>query len=621
MRDNDGSIDYSGPAWDISSEYTSPDAPEIQNDLDQASQLLDEVSSINANIAPCIARLDRLNQEERTQLINSARRVYVLLEEAAKLIYDPATYANCLLSVNALDKDAEKLEGRLQAYRVRMRELREPTSQFEILASQDMVDEYLDDDHTRAATFIVNHNRKQRHEVLSLEEENVVSALRPAGIDAWGTLYSKLSGALECEVKDDNEMRTVGLAEAASLTQSVDDTVREDAWRAINKSWSEHEITCTAAINSIAGWRLEMCRRRSTTEDVHYLDAPIHANHFDRQTLEAVMDVAAQCKPLAQRAANAMARAYRKSKIGPWDQRAPAPQLGNERVLLPFKESVDIVANAYGEVDRSMHDFIRMMAENAWIEGTVGPNKQPGAYCTSFDKSNTPRVYMTYSGSMTDVTILAHELGHAFHHWVMRDLPESQKSYGMSLAETASTFGETLVRDALTTRADSPEQEIAVSWEELNAIVSFLLNIPTRFSFERKFYDAREKGPVSTEELKHFMAESWIEWYGDSLSEPDDLFWINKLHFYISGLSFYNFPYLFGYLFSQAIYQRRNSLNGTFFDRYRKLLRDTGRMSAEDLASNHLDADITQPEFWLDTVNALEPRVARFEEVLSNLSL
>ena len=228
---------------------------------------------------------------------------------------------------------------------------------------------------------------------------------------------------------------------------------------------------------------------------------------------------------------------------------------------------------------------------------------------------------MTYSGSMSDVTVLAHELGHAFHHWVLRDLPESQQSYGMSLAETASTFGETLVRDALTHRADTPEQEIAISWDELNAIVSFILNIPARYTFERNFYDTREKGPVSTEELQQFMIDAWQEWYGDSLAEPDDLFWVNKLHFFISGLSFYNFPYLFGYLFSQAIYQRRNSINGTFFERYCNLLRDTGRMTAENLASNHLDADITQPSFWLDTVNALEPRVTRFEEVLNSLGL
>ena len=183
----------------------------------------------------------------------------------------------------------------------------------------------------------------------------------------------------------------------------------------------------------------------------------------------------------------------------------------------------------------------------------------------------------------------------------------------MSLAETASTFGETLVRDSLLTKAESPQTELAVAWEELSAITSFLLNIPTRFEFEKNFYEARQQKPLLPSELRSLMANAWKDWYGDSLSEPDDLFWINKLHFHISGTSFYNFPYLFGYLFSQSVYQRRNQMDGDFFARYTGLLRDTGRVSAEQLAETHLSVDLTDRDFWRDTVAALEPRVSHFE--------
>ena len=159
---------------------------------------------------------------------------------------------------------------------------------------------------------------------------------------------------------------------------------------------------------------------------------------------------------------------------------------------------------------------------------------------------------MTYSGGASDVITLAHELGHAYHAWVMRDLPDSQRSYGMSIAETASTFGETVVRNALLKRAETPAAELDIVWEEAGALVSFVLNIPARFEFERNFYDARAERPQRPAELKAMMSAAWEKWYGDSLSEPDPLFWANRLHFYFSGLSFYNFPYLFGYLFSSA---------------------------------------------------------------------
>ena len=113
------------------------------------------------------------------------------------------------------------------------------------------------------------------------------------------------------------------------------------------------------------------------------------------------------------------------------------------------------------------------------------------------------------------------------------------------------------------------------------------------------------------------MSEAWTEWYGDAISEPDPMFWASKLHFFISGISFYNFPYLFGYLFSLGVYASREKFGDEFFPRYQALLRDTGRMTAEALAAKHLEVDLTRPEFWCDTLEALEPRVDAFAQVMS----
>ena len=115
------------------------------------------------------------------------------------------------------------------------------------------------------------------------------------------------------------------------------------------------------------------------------------------------------------------------------------------------------------------------------------------------------------------------------------------------------------------------------------------------------------------------MSDAWRKWYGDALSEPDPLFWASKLHFYISGLSFYNFPYLFGYLFSLGVYARRGAGNGAFFGRYKALLRDTGRMTAEDLALTHLDADLTDPAYWQQITAMLEARVDHFESLVRRI--
>jgi oligoendopeptidase F len=260
-----------------------------------------------------------------------------------------------------------------------------------------------------------------------------------------------------------------------------------------------------------------------------------------------------------------------------------------------------------------------MMAERRWIEGTVSDHKRPGAYCTRFMKSKTPRVYSTYTGGMSDVITLAHELGHAFHGWVMRELPEAQQSYGMSLAETASTFGETAVRDALLASAADDHTRFHILWEDCAALPTFVLNIPTRFEFERNFYEQREERPRRPAEIKSLMADAWRRWYGDCLSEPDPMFWASKLHFYISGTSFYNFPYLFGYLFSLGVYAERARLGADFFDAYVALLRDTGRMTAEELARKHLGADLTKPDFWRASVASMNAKVGQFETLAQTL--
>ena len=612
-----------GVRWDLASEYPAPDSAEIEEDLARLTSLLDEVERLNAALVPLLATAGALSVGAAQGGIEAARRVFALFEEAAPLLRDPGVYANCRLSVDSGDEGAQALRGRLQSHRKRFAELAEPVAQFLDRAPDVVVEAWLADEATAPARFSVEHSRKRRHELLGIEEETLAAALAEDGIHAWGRLYDQLSGTLTCEVMLGNEARTVGLAEASGLMLKPDDALRENAWRAVNGAWEEHAESCAAAINAIAGWRLEMCRRRSRGgRPVHFLDAPVHLNRISRATLDTLLEVAAEAVPLARRAARLQARAYGKERYGPWDQRAPAPagrDSGDRAAPIAYGEAMDLIAASYGAVAPRMGEFVKMMADRRWIEGTVGERKRPGAYCTGFDKSRTPRVYMTYTGGASDVITLAHELGHAYHSWVMRDLPDCQRRYGMSLAETASTFGEATVRDALLGRAGTPADELAIVWEEASALVAFILNIPARFDFEKGLCEARAERPLRPAELNAMMSEAWEKWYGDSLAEPDPLFWASKLHFYISGLSFYNFPYLFGYLFSLGVYARRDGLGDEFYPRYEALLRDTGRMTAEDLAQRHLGVDLTRPGFWRETVAGLESRIDRFEALVGQV--
>lgn len=599
-----------GESWDLDSEYAGGDPAALKADFAELAELTAAIEARHAELAGAAA--------DEPATVAAAQAVFRLAEQARRQAADLETYAECRLSVDSQDATAARLVGRLQAVTKRLDAAIEPLRQFQLRGSDAAIERYLDDAAVAPSDFQLRHARRRRNELLPLAQENLVAGLAQDGIKAWGRLYDQLAGTIACACDLDGDGRTqrLGLAEATGLLLGADEPRRERAWRAINDAWDGHSESCAAALNAIAGWRLEMCRQRpGTGPPVHFLTAPLHDNRIDAATLDALLDVAEAGAPLARRAARLQARAYGKRRYAPWDMRAPSPARGEERPL-PYAEAVNLIADAYGRVDAQMGDFVHTMAAKSWIEGTVGPRKRPGAYCTEFRRSRTPRVYMTYTGSANDAIVLAHELGHAFHAWTMRDLPDSQCDYGMAVAETASTFGESIVRDALLARAETPAAKLAIVWEEATALTAFLLNIPARFTFERELYEARAERPLLPTELCERMSASWQRWYGDCLAEPDPLFWASKLHFYIADLSFYNFPYLFGYLFSLGVYGRRSAFGDEFFPRYRALLRDTGRMTAEDLAAKHLDVDLTRPDFWRETLATLGPRIDLLERLI-----
>jgi oligoendopeptidase F len=180
----------------------------------------------------------------------------------------------------------------------------------------------------------------------------------------------------------------------------------------------------------------------------------------------------------------------------------------------------------------------------------------------------------------------------------MDELPELNQNYAMNVAETASTLAELIVSDALVEAAPSEQEKLALLEDKIQRSVAFFMNIHARFLFETRFYEQRKSGIVGAKQLCELMAEAQKEAYCGVLAEMHPHFWASKLHFYITDVPFYNFPYTFGYMFSSGIYAHAQKSGGNFAKEYDELLRDTGRMTVEDLASKHLGSDLTKPDFW-----------------------
>ena len=329
--------------------------------------------------------------------------------------------------------------------------------------------------------------------------------------------------------------------------------------------------------------------------------------------LGAVKDMAS----VGHKALRLQAKLLGKDKLDPWDLLAGCPKVQDETQKFTYNEGIELISKAYGSVNSEMQDFVNLMEENQWIEGSVGDYKRTGAYCTKFYKSRNPRVYMTYQGSTGDVSTLAHELGHAFHNWVLKPTPIETASYPMTLAETASIFGETVVNDYLLAESKTLQDKLTVGWENASSAAAFLINIPARYDLEKALYEHRLTGELTADIIEDYTKKVFADHYGETLSKPDHTFWQSKLHFYISGLTFYNFPYTFGYLFALGVYAQKDALGDNFYDKYIDLLKDTGSMPSEEVAKKHLGVDIEEKQFWLDSISIVNKQMEDFEKLIN----
>lgn len=588
------------PAWNNSTEYQGFTAPEFHQDIEQIKNNIAEIRGIAGDFAQDFAQPDKVAS---AVLIQGLQRLAGLQEASTILLQNLMAYTHMEMSLDATNTEAVKMDSQLNKL---ITQFKEATNSYDLYLNRttdENLKSFLDHPKTKTSAFYWKHSRTQKDFLLSEAEENLVSALSSGGHKAWGNLYDSLSGTLRCHIEHNGETKVVGLAEAHAMTRVADENTRKVAWHAIQKTWNEHRETAAAILNALAEWRSEINKKRSTVKTKHFLNDPLYSSRIRKETLEAMYSAIEQNREALQAAVKKMAKYLGKEKLAPWDLLAPAPVQATAKIS--FEDGFNQIKESFTAFNPAMGEFAQLMLDKGWIDARVLPNKRNGAYCSGFAKSQTPRVFQTYMGSSQDVSTLAHELGHAYHSWVMRDLSPIEQEYPMTLAETASIFSEQVLFQHQLKNAKSADEKLDVAWSLADSAAGLLLNIGARFEFEKNFYEKQPKGYVSADELSELMSQAFETWYGDSLSQTDPLFWAHKLHFSIVDVSFYNFPYTFGYLFSLSLFARQKDFGQDFHKKYVEILRDTGRMTAEDLIQKHLNEDITKPAFWKKSLDVV----------------
>ena len=451
---------------------------------------------------------------------------------------------------------------------------------------------------------------------MTAKEETLASDLKIDGLTAWGRLYDKISGKLEFEMAtQDGQTRQVPISHWRSLMSNPDRDIGRAAFECGNRAWESVEDSCGAALNAIAGNRLTLYRHRGIK---HFMDQALFGAATSSETLEAMYQAVYQNIDIARDILRNKARFFGRTGIWFFEREAPLPLKSTK--IYNWSEAVAMVRKTFALSYPALADYFGDMLKKRWIESEARPGKRPGAFCTGSALIEEQRVYMTFNGTFGDILTLAHEVGHAWHGHLLGGSRPFARRYPMTLAETASIFAEHLLVEGLNKNEElDHQQKLGLLDTDLTDAAVFLLDITTRYEFEKAFYDERQEGEVSVSRLKALMMETQRKIYGDALliDGEDPYFWASKLHFFITDTSFYNFPYTFGYLLARAIIHHYRLVGAEFISQYESFLRMSGSGTVEEVGRSALNIEFTEPKFWVQAIKSLHEPMEKYRKEIT----
>ncbi|TWT27791.1 M3 family oligoendopeptidase [Planomicrobium sp. CPCC 101110] len=519
-----------------------------------------------------------------------------LLETTTKQLREIGAFASCLTAQDMSDNEAKILTGKRSELGAEYVSILAKLDQKFLQTDDSVWSGLLEQPGLEPVAFVLDERRSNAKGRLPLEQEILINDLSVNGYSAWNGMYSSIVAKMNIKHTENGEIKKLSMGQAANRLSTPDRETRKEVFSKISRAWEEESELFGETLNNLAGFRLQTYKHRNWESP---LKEPLELNRMSEKTLDVMWGAIAEAKAPFISYLQRKAQLLGLEKLEWQDLNAPITKSTQK---VSYDEAAAFILEQFGKFSPQMAEFSKMAFEKRWIEAEDRAGKRPGGFCTSFPDSEQTRIFMTFSGSATNISTLAHELGHAYHQHVMNDTEALNQRYAMNVAETASTFAEMVVSDAAVKNAATKEEKIALLEDKIKRSIAFFMNIHSRFLFETRFYEERKNGTVSVERLNQMAVEAQQEAYGGELASYNPTFWASTLHFHITGVPFYNFPYTFGYLFSQGIYAKALQAEGGFEEPYNALLRDTGCMTVEQLAQKHLGVDLEQAGFWEEAI-------------------
>jgi oligoendopeptidase F len=595
--------------WDLTSYF-----PEFNG-----AQMLQFKEAIRADVAALqitATNVPNLNAESAT----AWEDILLRNEDLSRRMSHLSSYIGCLAASDARNESYQKEEAELTRTRAELAKVRiELLRAFKAIDDKTFI-EFCSRPALAGAQNYLTRLRDEARRAMTAKKEILATDLGIDGIQAWGRLYDTVSAKLEFDmVYADGRQQRLPMSQRRSLMEHPDRRVRQAAFEGGNAAWQAVEDTAAAALNAIGGTRLTLNRHRGVD---HFLDIALFQAAISRKTLDAIFEALMANLEIPRRILRLKASSMARQNLAWFDLGAPLDLPDQEK--LSWDKANALVGNSFDRAYPALGKFFtqQVIGKN-WVDWEPRVGKRPGGFCTSSMLNKESRIFMTFNESLGDVLTLAHESGHAYHGAMMRDVRPYARGYPMTLAETASTFGENVLMNGILDDPSKTDREKATILDiEIGHGAVYLLDIPVRYEFEKTFYQQRAEGPLSVTQLKELMVRTQRRILGDALEAggEDPYFWASKLHFYITGITFYNFPYTFGYLLSRGLYAMFKAEGASFLPKYEEFLRRAGSDTAENVVKQTMGRDIETVEFWREAIESLAEPLEQLQVLLAKIT-
>ncbi len=455
--------------------------------------------------------------------------------------------------------------------------------------------------------------RREFPHKLSEIEEQLILEKDQFGVKAWSQLQATWLNTRKFKVLVEGEEKELSYGEADSLIKHPDRATRISANKSIYGLLGKDEDIFSSALRNICGNWVKNSKRRKFNNPMH---ASFIANDTNQEIIDNLMKTIELNANVYQRYLKIKADILNLSKLTCADVRAPLPGLTEKQY--GWDKTKELILEAYSKFDSTFEGYVKDMFKRNHIDASIRIGKRNGAYCSPWFSGKSAYILLSFTGKMNEIYSLAHEFGHAIHSY----LSSEEQTYfnyhpGASVAETASIFGELLMTDLLLSKAELKEEKIAILAHVLDEAGQAAFQVSARVWFEQSLYDAIEKGEnLNGKTISKYWCAGRDKIYGDSVEWFDELIWewTMKSHYYMPNFRFYNYPYVYAQLFVYALYQVYKKEGKDFVPKFKKLLREGGSLSPEELAKI-VGLDITKPDFWKLGIKQYEDFVNQLEKL------